>query len=398
LDPFQILLLDISLALILSKVLGYLFERVEQPAVIGEIIAGVILGGSVLGIFIPTTIVNFELPAFVDFAHIGIMFLLFTSGMEIELNRIKEAGKIATTSAIGGVIGPLILGYLVGIAFGYTTKEGLVIGVLLTATSIGVTARTLMDMRLLNTDVGACSLSASVLDDIIGLMLMAIVIGTGSLLVLSAKIVALFLITLFIGLRIISKVMDIGDRTRSTETLAAFSIAICFIFGVISKGAVMTQVVGAFIAGLIINTTVQSKRILPVIRTIGYSLFIPLFFVHIGTLVNLSVFFTSKALILGIAIVFAAIIGKILGCGAGARIGGFTTRKSLQVGVAALPRAEVALVTVTTAAYTGIIRGVVADTLIAATLMVVIVTTFITPPLIKLSFKKEVAAMPGGKR
>jgi Kef-type K+ transport systems, membrane components len=330
--------LDIALALILSKVLGYLFERVEQPAVIGEIIAGVILGGSVLGIFIPTTIVNFELPAFVDFAQLGVIFLLFTSGMEIELNRIKEAGKIATTSAIGGVIGPLILGYLVGIAFGYTTKEGLVIGVLLTATSIGVTARTLMDMRLLNTDVGACSLSASVLDDIIGLMLMAIVIGTGSLLVLSAKIVALFLITLFIGLRIISKVMDIGDRTRSTETLAAFSIAICFIFGVISKGAVMTQVVGAFIAGLIINTTVQSKRILPVIRTIGYSLFIPLFFVHIGTLVNLSVFFTSKALILGIAIVFAAIIGKILGCGAGARIGGFTNRKSLQVGIATVPR------------------------------------------------------------
>ena len=241
-------------------------------------------------------------------------------------------------------------------------------------------------------------MSASVLDDIIGLMLMAIVIGTGSLLVLSAKIVALFLITLFIGLRIISKVMDIGDRTRSTETLVAFSIAICFIFGVISKGAVMTQVVGAFIAGLIINTTVQSKRILPVIRTIGYSLFIPLFFVHIGTLVNLSVFFTSKALILGIVIVFAAIVGKILGCGAGARIGGFTARKALQVGVAALPRAEVALITVTTAIYTGAIRGVVADTLIAATLMVVIVTTFITPPLIKLSFNKELAAMSGGKR
>ena len=397
-DPFQILLLDIALALILSKVLGYLFERVEQPAVIGEIIAGVILGGSVLGIFIPTTIVNFELPAFVDFAQLGVIFLLFLSGMEIELDKIKETGKVALTSTIGGVIGPLILGYLAGIALGYTTKEGLVIGASLTATSVGVTARTLMDMRLLNTDVGACTLSASVLDDVIGLMLLAVVIGTGSLLMLSAKIVALFLITLFIGLRIISKMMDIGDRTRSTETLAAFSIAICFIFGAISGEAIITQLVGAFIAGLIINTTVQSKRVFPVIKVIGYSLFIPLFFVQIGTMVKLSVFLAPKALILGVAIVFAAIIGKILGCGSGARIGGFTNRKSLQVGIVTVPRMEVALVTVTTAAYTGIIRGVVADTLIAATLMVVIVTTFITPPLIKLSFKKEFAAMPGGKR
>jgi Kef-type K+ transport system membrane component KefB len=387
--------LDISLALILSKVLGYLFERMEQPAVIGEIIAGVILGGSVLGIFIPTTIVNFELPAFVDFAQLGVIFLLFLSGMEIELDKIKETGKVALTSTIGGVIFPLILGYFAGIAFGYTTKEGLVIGVLLTATSIGVTARTLMDMRLLDTDVGACTLSASVMDDLIGLILIIIVVGTGSLLMLSAKIAIFFLITLFIGLKVIPKVMDIGDRTHSADTLVAFSIAICLIFGVIAGETVVAQIEGAFIAGLIINTTAQSKRVFPVIRTIGYSLFIPLFFVHIGTMVKLSVFLIPKVLMLAGAIVFVAVIGKIVGCGTGARIGGFTPRKSLQVGIATVPRMEVALVSLMVAIHAGVIRGAVADTLVAATFIFVTVTTFITPSLIKFSFKRELAAMSG---
>ncbi len=395
-DPFQILLLDIALALILSKVLGYFFERMKEPAVIGEIIAGVILGGSVLGIFIPKTIINFELPAFVDFAHIGIMFLILLAGMEIELDKIKKTGKVAVLSTIGGVIFPLILGYLAGISFGYTTKESMVIGVLLTATSIGVTARTMMDMRLLNTDVGACSLSASVMDDLIGLILIIIVVGTGSLLGLSAKIAIFLLITLFIGLKIIPKVMNIGDRTHSADALVAFSIAICLIFGVIAGETVVAQIEGAFIAGLIINTTVQSKRVFPVIRAIGYSLFIPLFFVHIGTMVKLSVFLIPEALALSGAILLIAIAGKIIGRGIFARIGGFTPRKALQVGVGSIPRMEVALVSLMVAIHAGVIRGAVADTLVAATFIFVTVTTFITPSLIKFSFKKELAEMSEG--
>jgi Kef-type K+ transport system membrane component KefB len=392
---FQILLLDIALALILSKVLGYLFEKIKQPTVVGEIIAGVILGGSVLGIFVPKTIINFEIPAFGDFAQLGIIFLLFLSGMEIEFDKIRKTGEVATISTLGGVIVPLTLGYLAGTAFGYSTKESFVIGVLLAATSIGITARTMMDLHLLNTDVGACSLSASVMDDIIGLILIIVVVGTGSLFVLSFKIAIFFFFTLLIGLKIISKVMDIGDQTHSTDTLVAFSIAICLIFGVIAGETVIAQIEGAFIAGLIISTTVQSKRILPVIRTMGYALFIPLFFVHIGTMVKLSIFLIPKVLILAGMITFIGIIGKIVGRGIGARVGGFTTRKSLQVGAASIPRMEVALVSLMVAIHAGIIEGAVADTLIAATFVFVTVTTLIAPSLIKYSFKRELAEVGG---
>ena len=392
-EGFQILLLDIALALILSKGFGHVFERMKQPSVVGELIAGVILGGSILGQFVPNTIVDFSIQEFEDLGHIGILFLLFLAGLEVDIGRIKKTGVPAAIATAGGVIAPLILGYFAGIALGYTGRESFVLGVVLTATSIGITVRTLMDLHVLNTDVGAATLSAAVMDDIIGLMLIIVAVGTGSLLILGAKVAIFFLVTLVIGWLIISKVMDIGDRIHAEKSLVAFSIALCFIWSVIAGETVIAQIEGAFIAGLIMNTTIQSKRVVSDVKTIGYAFFIPLFFIWVGTMVKLSVFLDLKVVMLAAVILVMAILGKVGGCGLGAWIGRFSLRESLQMGVGMVPRCEVALVALAIAIDAGVITGKVADIFLAATFILVTITMLITPILLKVLFKKELAEM-----
>lgn len=393
-EVFQILLLDIALALILSKVFGHVFERLKQPSVVGELIAGVILGGSILGQFVPSTILDFSIPEFEYFGHIGILFLLFLAGLEVDIGRIKKTGGTAALATAGGVIAPLILGYLAGIALGYTGRESFVLGVVLTATSIGITVRTLMDLHVLNTDVGAATLSAAVMDDILGLMLLIVAVGTGSLLILGTKVAIFFLVTLVIGWLIISKVMDIGDRIHADKSLVAFSIALCFIWSVIAGETVVAQIVGAFIAGLIMNTTIQSKRVISDVKTIGYAFFIPLFFIGVGTMVKLSVFLDLKVVTLAVVILVMAILGKVGGCGLGAWIGRFNLRESLQLGFGMVPRCEVALIAVAIAIDAGVITGEIADIFLAATFILVTITMLITPILLKALFKRELAKMP----
>lgn len=393
-EVFQILLLDIALALILSKVFGHVFERVKQPSVVGELIAGVILGGSILGQFVPSTILDFSIPEFEYFGHIGILFLLFLAGLEVDIGRIKKTGGTAALATAGGVIAPLILGYLAGIALGYTGRESFVLGVVLTATSIGITVRTMMDLRVLNTDVGAATLSAAVMDDILGLMLLIAAVGTGSLLILGTKVAIFFLVTLVIGWLVISKVMDIGDRIHAEKSLVAFSIAICFIWSVIAGETVVAQIVGAFIAGLIMNTTIQSKRVVSDVKTIGYAFFIPLFFIWVGTMVKLSVFLDLKVVMLAAVILVMAILGKVGGCGLGAWIGRFNLRESLQLGFGMVPRCEVALIVLAIAIDAGVISGEIADIFLAATFILVTITMLITPILLKALFKRELAVMP----
>jgi Kef-type K+ transport system membrane component KefB len=393
-EVFQILLLDIALALILSKVFGHVFERMKQPSVVGELIAGVILGGSILGQFVPSTIIDFSIAEFENLGHIGILFLLFLAGLEVDIGRIKKTEGTAAIATAGGVIAPLILGYCAGIALGYTDRESFVLGVVLTATSIGITVRTLMDLRVLNTDVGAATLSAAVMDDILGLMLLIVAVGTGSLLIVGTKVAIFFFVTLFIGWLIISKLMDIGDRIHAEKSLVAFSIALCFIWSVIAGETVVAQIVGAFIAGLIMNTTIQSKRVISDVKTIGYAFFIPLFFIWVGTMVKLSVFLDLKVVMLAAVILVMAILGKVGGCGLGAWIGRFNLRESLQMGVGMVPRCEVALVALAIAIDAGVISGEVADIFLAATFILVMITMLITPILMKALFKQELAEMP----
>ncbi len=391
-------LFDIGVALILAKVLGYGFERFKQPAVMGEILAGILIGQYFLGYIIKEIIgapalypFDFSSEDFVDVAHLGIIFLLFITGLETNVGSIKSTGKVAVYSTIGGVIVPLLMGFILGELLGYGLRVSLVIGVLLTATSIGITARTMMDLGVMRTDVGVTSLSSSIMDDIIGLVLIVLVTGSGSLLNISVNIAIFFLIVL-IAFRFIDKLMILGDKVHTAKALVSISLGICFILSAIAEHTLSAAIEGAFFAGLLISRTVQSRRIIEDIKSIGYAVFIPLFFVYIGTIVNLGAFLKPEVIILSICIVTVAIVSKVTGRGIGAIMAGYSRKKSLQLGIGSVPRMEVALVSMAIAVRVGAIGSDISDTFIAATFVFVTVTTLITPPLLKWSFRDEIEA------
>lgn len=385
--------------MIFARILGYLFNRYKQPTVLGEILAGVLLGGYVLGrigeqefsiggLFLQIPSLDFTGSEFTIFASMGILFLLFLSGLETKISTIKKTGKTAIFVAIFGVLVPLMGGIVVGFLFGFSWYVSLVIGVILVATSVGITVRVLMDLHLLDSDVGIIILSSAVVDDVLGLVLFAFVLGVGSPLLLGFEVAIFFLIFLFIGLKVMGKIVGIWENMHLPKALLSIAIAVLLIYAFFAEKFGIAAIVGAFVAGLVIGNTIQSKKILKDIQAIGYGFFIPLFFVWVGASLDLSAFLVVGPL--AVVVVVIGILSKIGGSGLGAMLGGVNLRESLQIGIGMVPRMEVALIVVTTAIAHGVLVGEIAHQLLAVTILLIIVTTVVTPFLIKLLVKNEV--------
>ncbi len=398
-EIYTIILLYIGLALIIAKLMGALFERYRLPGVLGEILTGVLLGASFVGIFFPQCTWFYDVPEFYypfDYlAHFGLLMLLFVSGLETEISTLKHTGKVATISTVVGVAVPLAMGYAAGIMMGFSPQASLVMGALLTATSIGVTARTMMDLGVLSSDVGTASLSASVMDDFLGIICVIVAIGATSVLAIGMvllNIVILIVLELVIGLIIIGRIMKWIDRVKAAKAILALSFGIMFLFSAFAEWTVGVALEGAFFAGMIIGSTPQARAIADDVKAISYGLFIPIFFVYIGTLIDLKVFLDKRAIILAVVIVIVAIVGKLAGRALGAKIGGFNWIESFQMGIASIPRMEVAIAAVTLAIGRGALgdpKGDIASMFLAATMIFVTVTTLVTPPLLKWSFNLE---------
>lgn len=412
-DVFNVLLL-IAFALIFARFFGYLFYKFKQPAVLGEIISGIVLGG--IGLFLikgqeflifdySITLPNFNLQSsdyFSFFAELGILFLLFISGLEISVSKLKKMGKTSSIVAVGGVFVPFVLGFLSCVllnsftSFSFTLQESVVIGLILTATSVGVTVRTLMDIDVLDSDVGATILGGAVVDDIIAILLLAFVMSIGSIfdtLWLGLRIAIFFLIFLYLGLKVIDKILDLGEKINLPKAFLSIALAILLIYAFFADRAGISGIIGAFVAGILIGQNVRSVKIEKDVKAIAYGFFIPLFFVWVGSSVwnNIDSFSSSivSIIILTVIISSVAIIGKILGCGVGAKIAGMSNRESLQVGVGMIPRMELALIIVTTAFTKNIITGDVASQILIVTVLLIIITTIIAPVLIKATFKND---------
>ena len=409
-DIFNVLLL-IAFALVFARFFGYIFYRFKQPAVLGEIIAGIILGG--IGLFLingqkllifDITLPNFDFQSvyFVFVAEIGILFLLFISGLEISVSKLKKMGKTSSIVAVGGVVVPFILGVLCCLlldsftSFNFTFEESIVVGLILTATSVGVTVRVLMDIDALDSDVGATILGSAVVDDVLAILLLAFVMSVGSIfdtLWLGVKIAIFFLIFLYLGLKVIDKILDLGEKINLPKAFLSIALAILLIYAFFADRAGISGIIGAFVAGILIGQNVRSFKIEKDVKAIAYGFFIPLFFVWVGSSIwndvdNLSSYLVS-IIVLAVIISSIAIIGKILGCGMGAKIAGMSNRESLQVGVGMIPRMELALIIVTTAFSKKIIEGSIANQILIATVLLIIITTLVTPVLIKATFKND---------
>jgi Kef-type K+ transport system membrane component KefB len=376
----------------------------RQPAVIGEIIAGILLGGVGLFLFMGQTItvynypftlpeLNYLSPEFQLLAEIGILFLLFISGLETSLSQLKKMGKPSTYIAIGGVIVPLVFGILVGLLFGYSLPVSIVIGLILVATSVGVTVRTLMDLHVLDSDVGTTILGAAVIDDVIGIVLLAFVFGFDSPVTLGLKIVIFFFIFLYLGLKVIDRILNLGERILLPKAFLSISLSIFLIISFFASALGIAGIIGAFVAGLLIGNTLKSRKIIDDVRAIGYGLFIPLFFVWVGAQLwsGASTDLTTYASIglLTLMIIIVAILGKLFGCSIGAFLSHMKKRECIQIGIGMIPRMELALIIVTSAISTGVISDFeVQHQILAATILLTIVTTLITPVLLKATFNE----------
>lgn len=395
----------IALALILARIFGYLFSLYKQPTVIGEIVAGIVLGGigllfftgnsyQFLGMTATMPALDFFSMEFDFLADIGILFLMFLSGLSTNFEQFKSMGKSSTFVAIGGVIVPLGLGVTISILFGFQQQDSLIMGLILVATSIGVTVRTLMDLNMLDTNTGTTILGGAVIDDIIGIMLLAFIVATDPVLIIGIKIIIFFCLFLYVGLRLIDRILELGERIILPKAFLSISLAIFLLYSFFADRFGISGIIGAFIAGLVIGQSLKSRKIVNDIQSLGYGFFIPLFFVWVGVKLflslkdDVSLFFS--AWFYTVIIIIIAIIGKIIGCSIGARIAGMTRNESLQVGIGMIPRMELALIIASTALSRKMFSTeVIANQFLAVTVILTVVTTLITPFLIKLVFKQE---------
>lgn len=404
------LLFALGVSLILAKMGDSLIERFELPGVLGELLMGMILGNLVyFGIVAPQYLpivsgqgFTTDMTAVANFlAKLGIIFLLFLGALDTDINQLKRTGVTATVSTVLGVFVPLLLAWFALMKMGYPSREAFAGGVLLTATSIGLTVRVMMDLGVLKSEVGAASLSASVMDDFLGIALVIFAVGSGSLVELSLKIVAFFLITGVVWWFLVDYYIEFAERLHVEKGILGMAIGMMFLFAALAEGWFAAAIEGAFMMGLVLSKLPEGKRLMEDLRAIGYGLLIPFFFVHTGAMLNLTVFENANALVLAAVMSTIAVVGKVIGRGFGAWITAWGRGRSflfakenfwmsLQMGIGSVPRTEVALVDLMVAIHGGAIPSKDAPEFIAATLIFITVSVLITPPLLKWAFRREI--------
>ncbi|MEA1993199.1 MAG: cation:proton antiporter [Euryarchaeota archaeon] len=374
------LLLTLVLFLILAKLAGELAEKINMPPVMGELGAGILIGPSLLHIVTPSEFTDV-------LGDIGIIILLFLAGLDTDISDLRKSGKPSSLAAIGGVILPMGLGFGAATLLGFSQTESVFIGAILTATSVGITVRTLIDMKKLNTPLGMTILGAAVIDDVIGILILTVLgsLATFSLLGffgVVGKVLIFFILALYLGFKFMPSIMGKIQRLSTPEALLSFSLIFVLGLSLIAKGMGLSEIIGAFFAGIILHRVSQEKVISEKVYSIGYSFFIPIFFVNIGVETDIGAVLETG--LLAIAILAVAIIGKIIGSGLGAKLGGFSYTDSLKVGIGMVPRMEVALII----ARAGMRLGTIGESVFSITIVLVIATTIITPLLLKATFKQ----------
>lgn len=369
-------LIAVLAAIILAtKLLGEVAQRIGQPAVLGELLAGVLLGGSVL------RMIDTQEPAIRAIAELGALVLLFQIGLHTSLKALRRVGAAAATVGVAGAVLPFTGGFLAVRAIGFPLLPALVAGAALTATSIGISARVLRDLRRLHTPEGQVVLGAAVLDDVIGLIILSVVGG-----VIAGGRVTLFGVarTTGIALGFVAVALVVGGyfvprvvgrlamiRSSGAPGLLALAFALALSWLADSSGSVM--IIGAFAAGLVLHPTPQRAEIERSMTSIGY-FFVPVFFASVGASVDLRALAAPAALAAGGALIAVGVAGKVL---AGFAPWWFDGNKLL-IGVAMVPRGEVGLIF----AQMGLASGAISADVFGALMLMAVVTTLLTPPLL----------------
>ncbi len=395
-SPFLQLTFVLAIILFAAKLAGYLSTKIGQPAVLGELLVGLLLGPSLIDLTHLAFITDRHLGEVVaELGEIGVLVLMFMAGLELHLSELARNTRVSAYSGILGVLVPVGLGYLAGVLFGLSQDNAIFLGLTLGATSVSISAQTLMELKVLRSKVGLGLLGAAVFDDVLVILLLSTFIavsGGGSaveILVVILRMIAFLGLAVGFGLWILPKAVRLVSRLPISQSILTFGIIIMMVFGLAAEliGG-MAAITGTFIAGLMFARTPEKGLLETGMRTLAYSFFVPIFFVNIGLSIDLNGFDYNSLLLIAV-ISLIAVLGKIFGCGVGARLGKFTWRESLQLGIGMVSRGEVGLIV----AAIGLQSGYLSAPVFSAIVGMVLISTLITPPLLRASFRTSAHAV-----
>lgn len=408
-------LLTLFLLLLAAKVGGELAKKLGIAAVVGELLAGVLLAPTLLGGFqvFGTQLIVLNDPVQV-FAQMGAILLLFLVGMETQFASFKKSGMLATVVAIGGVIVPFVFGYFLTIAWGYPYKEALLVGAALTATSIAITVKVLKDIGRCNTNESGILIGAAVIDDVLGLIVLAIVLGLlggeglnpMEISIIAIKSIGFWLAMTLFGVYVMARVINYlcprnecgahlnastlpyitidGDhcKLRCNGMQEASILAMCFGFAYVAGVAGLAPILGAFAAGMSVAETKIMYTIHEVTGKINF-LMAPLFFVVIGAYVDLTGL-TTGSLAFAFLLILLAMVGKIIGCSIPVLLINKDMRQAILVGIGMMSRGEVGLII----AGIGATSGIFSREVFSAVVLMVVITTIVTPIVLTEAYKR----------
>ena len=382
------ILRDLAIIVVCAKGFGLLARKLKAPMVVGEIIAGLVIGPCLLNIVKPTDFISMM-------AEIGVVLIMFSAGLETNLQELKKSGVAALIIASIGVLVPLVGGSLLYMCFygfaPFGTDEffkGIFIGCIMTATSVGITVEVLKEMGYLTSRVGQTILSAAIIDDIIGIIVLTFVLGfkdpDSNTLLVTGKIVLFLVLSVILGYVFYKLFKYYDEKHAHTRRIPIIAIGLCLVMAFVAeKYFGIADITGAYIAGIILCNTRDAEYIDRKVSINGYMFFAPMFFVGIGLKTDFSGVDTSMILF-SVGFVLVALLSKIIGCGLVSKFFGYKWSDCLKIGVGMMTRGEVALIITNK----GLGLGIIDSSYFTAVILLIIVSSIVTPVLLKLLFNK----------
>ncbi len=382
----------ISVILLVSKLAGYWSVRIGQPAVLGELLAGILLGPSLLNLpglsFIDPALGH----TIAEFGELGVLMLMFIAGLELHFNELRQNMRVSALAGFMGVFWPVLAGWGIGLLFGLDSSAAIFLGLTIGATSVSISAQTLLELKALRSRVGLSLLGAAVFDDILIILFLSVFLAiqhesglSHGIWIILLQMILFLLFSVLLGLWVLPRILRLVARLPVSQSLLTTSLVIMLAYGIASEyfGG-MAAITGAFVAGLMLARCHEKERIETGMHALAYSLFVPIFFVNIGLSINLREFH-MESFLLTLAIIAVAVVGKWLGAGWGARLGGLSLPEASQLGAGMISRGEVGLIV----ADIGILEGFLSDNEFSAIVVMVLVTTLITPPILRALFAQK---------
>jgi Kef-type K+ transport system membrane component KefB len=388
--PFLQFILFLAILLTVAKLGGYISSRLGQPVVLGELLVGLALGPSLIDIFHIPIFQDIVLETIIsDLAQIGVLLLMFVAGLELQLTELVRNMRVSILVGIFGVLTPLGLGYLTGLAFGFEPLPAFYLGLTLGATSVSISAQTLMELKVLRSRVGLGLLGAAVFDDIFVILLLSSFLAftgsEGGIITVAWVFLRMIIFltgSLLFGIWVLPWLVRRVTRLPISQGVVTLALVVMLLYSLAAElvGS-MAAITGAFLAGLMFARSPEKERLERGISAISYGFFVPIFFAHIGLTVNLRGL-DAGILWLFLGITAIAILGKLVGAGLGSRLAKFSWRESAQMGVGMISRGEVGLIL----ASVGLGERLISETKFSAIVGMIVVSTLVTPPLLRRLF------------